>query len=82
MFSHVQHTTAYSLMEILSNGVYTGTGVKTIIDYLGGPTSRRHFGLTISLSTAMKCFIMICLNTGRAYHEKMVHKFCNYPQVN
>jgi O-methyltransferase len=52
--------------DFIECGAYTGVGIKTIVDYLGGTVFPKPSGATLFLSTTPPCSITQCKSTAKS----------------
>lgn len=67
--------------DFVECGVYTGTAVKTVIDYLGGPTFPKTFWAYDLFEHSNEMLHHDMPEHGKGLYEKVIHRFCNYPRV-
>lgn len=68
--------------DFVECGAYTGTAVKTVIDYLGGPAFPKTFWAYDLFEHGNEMLHPAMPEHGKGLFEKVVHRFHDYPQVN
>ena len=67
--------------DFVECGAYTGVGVKTVIDYLGGVEFPKNFWIYDLFEHEESMLHHAMPEHGRDLHERVVRKFHSYPQV-